>query len=852
MKKAMLGYLLVGLVGCLGAGIAGVKFHTANLETEIVKAETETASWVLAGAYTNGSELGAVEDNDVKFTPSKGSNSSAPKYYTTGNAGRFYAGNTLTIESLGGFAITQVDFSVVSSGSTYSISDCSSNMGKISGNSIIISAEEKATDLIWTVAPGESSGQIRISKIVVTLQSESLTLPSFTVTVNQTEFAEGETLSLDDFNVQGSLSNGAAVSMDDFDIKVGIDFDDLGFVSDDSFVFDKTPLQADSHNAIEFTSLYPSETGGTTYLSQIINFSVLAPTDIVLNGSLEYSSYTLDEPIDLSGLRVVAMPTGSDVTDAATIKIDGQAFTEKGMTSIEVSAEWNGLKTAGQYGISVEPVYCDRLTLEDTNASDGSSTYKTFSGVVKHSGTKYAGSSAGSYSSIQLSPTVEGSGIVSTATNGLIRKISIDWNSHCTSRASLDIYAANIALASPSNLQNDGIDKIGSLNFGDSQFIVDGDYAFVGIRAVDAVCYLNKVDFTWEPYGERELSSIEIIGNLTKTSYYEGDSFSAEGLSLKCFYSDGRSIIIDSDFEIEFDTPTAVAGDPDVMVIASYGGLTTSRTFDVNVQNKAVNYSYVFGRGDFDDGFLDANGVYWNYYQDSSYLGYDVNKGIQLGSSKDALKSASLYSYFITDDGGANVSSITVNASTASSGDATLEIYLNGNKEGSFELTSSAKDYTVNGLKGFGVVEFRLINRASKAVYLKSMSINCYTDHVGSVLVPLASKLSTFDSCNLAGNEFEEFKNENDNVIDDYRSELESLMILDKASQATNGNKNTYYAFITKYDYCVNALQSGAQYFETSGLHETDNLSYGIVGIIGFASGLAVLGYTAYKKRDAA
>ena len=324
---------------------------------------------------------------------------------------------------------------------------------------------------------------------------------------------------------------------------------------------------------------------------------------------------------------------------------------------------------------------------------------------------------------------------------------------------------------------------------------------------------------------------------------------------MRCTYSDGNSIVLKSGFDIEWDTPTAVLGHLDIKATVTYGGLETSRMFNISVLQKAIRYSYEFKQGDLNSGTLTAEGVVWNYYQDSDFLGWDTNtsaKGIQLGSSGDPIDNASLSSYFMTEDLGVRISSITVNASVASKGSAELKVYLNGEEKDSFGLTTTATEYTVSNLTGYGVVEIRIVNNANKAVYLKSVQVDCYTDQIGSILVPLAAEISNFDSCNLATSDFETFKANNEETIEKYSSELEALMVLDKASQNQGGHKDTYYSFMEKYNYCVSLLPAGANYMGINVLGGDDETKYALaVGlvVVAVAGGL---GFAFYKKRKEA
>ena len=108
----------------------------------------------------NGNEMKEMTSGDVTLTPGKGTNNNAPKYYTTGDAVRFYGSNTLTVSG-GEKLIKSVKF-------TYSQAPTDANpfnadSGKMTADWVTWTGSAKS--VIFTV--GGTSGQVRISKVEV-------------------------------------------------------------------------------------------------------------------------------------------------------------------------------------------------------------------------------------------------------------------------------------------------------------------------------------------------------------------------------------------------------------------------------------------------------------------------------------------------------------------------------------------------------------------------------------------------------------------------------------------------------------------------------------------------------------
>lgn len=151
----------------------------------------------------------------------------------------------------------------------------------------------------------------------------------------------------------------------------------------------------------------------------------------------------------------------------------------------------------------------DLINQEATGVRENSYKDVTVTGT---SGAVYAINCSGDKGSVQLrikKKDGKNSGIVTTKTGGKAKKITVIWNDFQTSaKRLLDIYGSNDAYTSPNDLFNSTNKPIGQLSYtkdtGDENvksFVIEGDYAFIGLRSNDGAIYLNSITITWEQEG---------------------------------------------------------------------------------------------------------------------------------------------------------------------------------------------------------------------------------------------------------------------------------------------------------------------------------------------------------------
>ena len=177
-----------------------------------------------------------------------------------------------------------------------------------------------------------------------------------------------------------------------------------------------------------------------------------------------------------------------EITETTTVK------------AIAVKEGWNNsevVEAKFTKTVVIEGGVVDVLNLALTGAEG--TTYSSWSGKTSKSSAVYAGQSAGGNNSIQLRSSNSNSGIVTTQSGGKVKKISIDWNSNTAATRELWVYGKNTAYTNPTELYNastDG-DKLAEIACGTTEFIIEGDYEYIGLRSGSGAMYLNSIEITW-------------------------------------------------------------------------------------------------------------------------------------------------------------------------------------------------------------------------------------------------------------------------------------------------------------------------------------------------------------------
>ena len=140
----------------------------------------------------------------------------------------------------------------------------------------------------------------------------------------------------------------------------------------------------------------------------------------------------------------------------------------------------------------------DELTLSTFGVSG--TTYTEVTGKTASSKAVYTAQMAGGNSSIQLRSKNSNSGIVTTASGGKLKSVTVAFNAATTDRK-IDIYGKNTAYSAPSDLYGDEKGELlGSIaaNDEDKTLTINGDYTFIGLRSNDGAIYVEKITIVWD------------------------------------------------------------------------------------------------------------------------------------------------------------------------------------------------------------------------------------------------------------------------------------------------------------------------------------------------------------------
>ena len=192
----------------------------------------------------------------------------------------------------------------------------------------------------------------------------------------------------------------------------------------------------------------------------------------------------------------------------------------------------------------------DVLTRDLTGVTGNS--YTEWSGIKVTSNAVYAGQSAGSNESIQLRSKNNNSGIVTTASGGTVKSISVTWNSNTQDGRKLNIYGSNTAYTSPSQLYGDECGELlGTIEKGTDKpttLEIEGEYAYIGLRSAADAMYLDKVTIVWDA----ESAPTPTPPAAPTFSPEAGTFYSAQSVSISCT-TDGATIY----YTLDGSDPTA-------------------------------------------------------------------------------------------------------------------------------------------------------------------------------------------------------------------------------------------------------------------------------------------------------
>ena len=204
--------------------------------------------------------------------------------------------------------------------------------------------------------------------------------------------------------------------------------------------------------------------------------------------------------------------------------------------SFPLYAKWNATELSAKQVVenidTAAALSYDYIKDEDTTTDTlvkslfgiSGSGYKTWSGKQDESDAVYAGNCVGNVDYIQLKSNDSVAGIVTTASGGFARKITIAWNNSTTDGRVLDVYGKNTAYTAATNLYNDSLKgtKLGSITCGTStELTITGDYAYIGLRSNSGAMYIDSISIDWGNVSYTYSNVAITFGGFVSTSLWE-------------------------------------------------------------------------------------------------------------------------------------------------------------------------------------------------------------------------------------------------------------------------------------------------------------------------------------------
>ena len=186
--------------------------------------------------------------------------------------------------------------------------------------------------------------------------------------------------------------------------------------------------------------------------------------------------------------------TGNDAPDDLFTNAAGAPTIDENKTFYAVFASIDDENTTTE---------TDNLTCTLTGITG--TAYTSWSGKSNNSSAVYAGKSSESQTNkvIQIKSSGSNTGLITTTSGGLAKKITITWSNENTSGRTISIYGKNSAYSAPTDLFSETAStqgaSLGNIVYGTStELTITGDYAFIGIRSSSGAAYLTNVAIQWE------------------------------------------------------------------------------------------------------------------------------------------------------------------------------------------------------------------------------------------------------------------------------------------------------------------------------------------------------------------
>ena len=131
-------------------------------------------------------------------------------------------------------------------------------------------------------------------------------------------------------------------------------------------------------------------------------------------------------------------------------------------------------------------------------------SYTSWSGKTSVSAAVYAGQSAGGNESIQMRSSGSNSGVVTTTSGGLAKKVVVKWHSATSTGRTLQVYGSSSAYTNPTQLYDSATsgELLGTIVCGTStELVIEGEYEYIGMKSSSGAMYLEEIKITWSAEG---------------------------------------------------------------------------------------------------------------------------------------------------------------------------------------------------------------------------------------------------------------------------------------------------------------------------------------------------------------
>ena len=454
------------------------------------------------GTYTNFDAISGSVENLFSYSTNKNSSSTTPAYNSNSKELRLYYdsngnGGSITINVEDEVTITKIVMKTSTSPTVKYFVDGGASTSISASNNTYTMNNLNVQSSIEIQNANTTNTQLRIKTIEITYETAGVS-PAKTL----------NSISLDTSNVKKNYIVGEEFSSDGLIVTAHYSDESSAVVTPTSV---STPNMSTSGNK----NVTVSYTEGEVTKQASYQITISEPTVTSITASVEKSFHPGDtiEAYDIT----VTDNLGNDVSDYCEFECDGYEFTYDDAPSggetvtktfvnaisyfdMTCSLQVNVSRVARQnIGLVIDTL--DRATTGITGSS-----YLSWNDKVLSNGITYAGSSAGSYSSIQLRTDADKNGnrpgIVSTQNNNLLdlSNVSVVWNSNTTDGREIQIYGDTEPYSTPNELFGDSIKGtyIGSIKKGTSNSLsISGSYQYIGIKSKTGALYLEEISISY-------------------------------------------------------------------------------------------------------------------------------------------------------------------------------------------------------------------------------------------------------------------------------------------------------------------------------------------------------------------